>query len=283
MSFDYQSVLRKYGVVPEKKLGQNFLLSEDVLQGIVEFSGVSEDEHVLEIGPGTGFLTQELLQKSKKVTGVEYSDRMCEILTDRFADHQKFNLICGDVLDLHVPKIFCGIDKPKNRVVGEYIVVANIPYYITGKIIRFFLENYCTPSRMYFLVQKEVAQRLASHKNKESILSLTAQFYAEIQYGFDVPKEHFFPVPQVDSAVVGFVIKNHLPDVDQKYFFRLVRGVFKHKRKKISNGLLSVFAGDEQRVKVVLSAAGIEDHRRPENVSFDEFILLAQAWEAVEK
>lgn len=276
---DYVSYLRQHGISPEKRFGQNFLISEKTLDDIISFSGVVEGDKVLEVGPGTGFLTEKLLQAGVELTAVEYSDEMCSFLKKRF-DVKTFDLICDDVLKINIPQLFCG--DLAERVVGDYVVVANIPYYITGKIIRLFLESQCAPKRMYLMVQKEVGLRLVSDKEKESVLSLTSQFYADVNYGFDVPKDLFYPAPKVDSCVVEFVMKDSMPDVDRSFFFRLVKGVFKNKRKKILNGLTGVVGGDKEKAKAVLIEAGVSSEIRPENLSFDSFVRLARALQSVE-
>ena len=181
---------------PKKSLGQNFLRSKVVVDGIVSASLLEQKDLCLEIGPGEGVLTEALLKKGVKVIAVEKDDRLIPVLEEKFKNEiSDYNLkiIHGDILELDIEKI---IGKSK------YKLVANIPYYITGQIIRRFLESQKQPVSITLLVQKEVAERIVSKDKKESLLSLSVKAYGEPKYVHKVSKGAFHPQPKVDSAVI---------------------------------------------------------------------------------
>ncbi len=218
-------------VVAKKSLGQNFLMHARIAERIALTAPITRESVVLEIGPGTGMLTRELLKKAKKVIAVEADDELFEKLRIDFAEtigKGRLELHHGDV------RTFDADSLPKG-----YLLVANIPYYITGEIFRMFLEAKNQPSTMVLLVQKEVAERIARSK-KESLLSLSVKAYGTPSYAFTVPRGAFHPAPKVDSAVIkveDISRKNFSSQEEEDRFFKLIHAGFAHKRKFVRKNL----------------------------------------------
>ena len=224
----------------KKSLGQNFLRSGSALRTIVDAGKVSIDDIVLEIGPGRGALTQKLLETGATVVAVEKDRELIPLLQEKFADYigrKKLFLLHDDILNISAEQVFSNF---KLKAIN-YKLIANIPYYITGEIIRKFLEEKNQPKTMVLLVQKEVAERIVARDTKESILSIAVKVYATPRYITKVKKEAFTPVPNVDSAIVAFeniskdfFIQNNITEKD---FFTVVKTGFAHKRKKLGGNL----------------------------------------------
>jgi 16S rRNA (adenine1518-N6/adenine1519-N6)-dimethyltransferase len=218
----------------KKSLGQNFLMHARTAERIVAAAGVTREDVVVEVGPGTGALTRELLKCAKKVIAIEADDRLIPVLEETFANElalKTLELIHADIREIDTTRF------PKG-----YSLVANIPYYITGELFRFFLTASNQPQAMTLLVQKEVAERIARSK-KESLLSLSIKVYGTPAYAFTVPKGAFVPAPKVDSAVLTIrdISRKHFnsPEEEQR-FFELIRAGFAHKRKLLANNLREV-------------------------------------------
>ena len=216
----------------KKSLGQNFLMHARIAERIADTAKLTPDAVVLEIGPGTGMLTRELLKKVKKVIAVEADYELFEKLQSDFADEiaeGKLELVHSDIRVFDISSLPHG-----------YALVANIPYYLTGEIFRLFLESENQPSSITLLVQKEVAERIARSK-KESILSLSVKAYGTPNYEFTVPRGAFNPAPKVDSAVLtirDISRKNFASEKEEKLFFALIHAGFAHKRKFVRKNLL---------------------------------------------
>lgn len=250
----------------KKGLGQHFLMHRQTSERIVEAGGVTPDDTVLEIGPGTGVLTKELLLRTKRVVAVETDSELIPTLEETFADairEGKLELIHQDI------RVFDPV-----TIVGDYKLVANIPYYITGEIVRQFLTATHKPVSMTVLVQKEVAERVARSK-KESLLSLAVKVYGVPRYAFTVPRGAFVPAPNVDSAVLVISdIHNPFPDPEsERWFFTILRAGFAHKRKRLQKNLEEV--ADKQDVMRVFGEKGIDVNVRPETVPLATWRALA--------
>ncbi|OGG40327.1 ribosomal RNA small subunit methyltransferase A [Candidatus Kaiserbacteria bacterium GWA2_50_9] len=245
----------------KKSLGQNFLMHARIAERIALVAGLRPDSVVLEIGPGTGMLTRELLKLAGKVIAVEADGELSEKLEINFADEiatGQLELIHDDIRNY-----------PLNTTTvlnKGYQVVANIPYYLTGEIFRMFLESENQPSAMTLLVQKEVAERIARSK-KESILSLSVKAYGVPKYEFTVPRGAFKPAPNVDSAVLtirDISRKNFKSHEEEDYFFALLHAGFAHKRKYVRNNLTE--AG--------FSAGNIPEKARAEELALVDWFSL---------
>ena len=221
-------------MLPKKSLGQNFLMHRQTAERIAEAAKISPEQTVLEIGPGTGMLTRALLDKAAKVVAIEADAELIPQLEEKFTtelEAGKLVLISSDIRSFD-PK---ALESP-------YVLVANIPYYITGELIRKFLTTKNKPLSITFLVQKEVAVRIARSK-KESLLSLSVKAFGTPKYCFTVPKGAFSPAPSIDSAVLT-ISSIHSPfstDLIESHFFDILHAGFAHKRKQLQNNLADFF------------------------------------------
>ncbi|HLM84069.1 MAG TPA: 16S rRNA (adenine(1518)-N(6)/adenine(1519)-N(6))-dimethyltransferase RsmA [Candidatus Bathyarchaeia archaeon] len=257
----------------KKSLGQNFLTNEEIGRDIVNLADI-QDKNVLEIGPGKGFLTKYLAEKARKVLAVEIDRNLVENLRrdaiNRVSTARNGNveIVEGDVLKINLPKLI----EEKNF--QKYKVVANLPYYITSKIIRLFLETKYPPAEMILMVQKEVGERIVALDGKESILSISVKFYAEPEILFDVLRENFEPAPVVDSAVIKIKRKEKIPNVDINKFFSLVRAGFSAKRKMLINNLSSSCQTTRAGLLLAYEKAGLEPTVRAEKLSVEDWVEL---------
>lgn len=252
---------------PRKSLGQHFLMHRAIAARIVGASGVGMGDTVLEVGPGTGILTQELLRvvgEKGRVVAVEADADLVDALTTERA----YELASGRLVLVHDDiRTFDLSVLP-----SSYAVVANIPYYLTGELFRFFLTAEHQPNSMTFLVQKEVAERIAREK-KESILSLSVKAYGTPTYLFTVPRGAFRPAPAVDSAVLHIADisrKNFASKDEETRFFSLVRAGFAHKRKLLRNNLAALVP------EATLSAAEVSENARAEDLSCSAWLNLTR-------
>ncbi|MEK7596364.1 MAG: 16S rRNA (adenine(1518)-N(6)/adenine(1519)-N(6))-dimethyltransferase RsmA [Patescibacteria group bacterium] len=268
------------------KLGQHFLKSESIARKIVETAGLAPDDLVLEIGPGKGILTVELLKRAKKVVAVEKDGYLVEFLKKKFSSERrasKLKIIHGDALKLNPEKLM----EPKTNK-ADYKIVANLPYYITSRFLRLFLTSKYPPKEMTLMVQKEVAQRIVSRPPKTNLLALSVQIFGRPKIAFKVSKQYFSPAPKVDSAVIAitdisrdFFIKNN---IEEKEFFTLVKAGFSQKRKFLINNLANPIS--ETYVKYIgltygkkewretFKKCGIPEKSRPENLSLENWVCL---------
>lgn len=219
---------------PKKSLGQNFLTSGKAIFEIVKAGEIRKGETVLEIGPGKGALTEELLKSNIKVIAIEKDRDLIPFLEGKFKEeikNKKLEIIEGDILDLNIKKIL----NPKDK----YKIIANIPYYITGAIIEKFLEEENSPEILVLLMQKEVAERIVARDKKESILSLAVKFFGTPKIVYKVSAGSFFPKPKVDSAVLKIEInkKNKEKEKIKDLYIQIVKKAFAYKRKMMLNNL----------------------------------------------
>lgn len=250
--------------MPKKELGQHWLRDRDILAAIADDAELTSEDTVLEIGPGLGTLTSELLRHADKVIAVEFDSDLARKLPGQFPG-TSLEVVNEDILSFDLTKL-----------PSSYKVVANVPYYITSKIVRALMTSTNRPSVAVLLVQKEVAERIVAGPGDMSILAIAAQVYAEARLGVEVPKEYFTPPPKVDSQVV--VLKTHsLPLIapeDEKQFFRLVKAGFSAKRKKLRSSLSGGLALEKQTVEELLASANISSDARAEDLSIDDWCQL---------
>lgn len=266
---------------PKKSLGQNFLKSLAALSEIIVAGDISAEDTILEIGPGKGALTEKLLLHAGKVIAVEKDRALAEFLREKFAkeiEAGKLELVEGDVLKFHPSVLRRAQDSsPSQGSNNSYKLIANIPYNITGEILRKFLGGESQPSRMVLLVQKEVAERIVVRDGKESILSLSVKAYGDPKYIAKVPARYFSPAPKVDSAIICIenISKKKLAGVDEAFFFKVVKAGFAHKRKLARRNLESICPNKE------FLTSFFEKHSlslaiRPEEIAFPLWLLLAK-------
>lgn len=264
------AILNKYGLRANKKLGQNFLINESIIYDIVKKANVTKEDVVIEIGPGLGSLTKELINNAKKVIAIELDPNMIDILKSRFGIFDNFEVIYGDVLKIDLEELIKGYDSVK--------VVANLPYYITTPIIMKLLEDKLKIKSITVMVQKEVGERIcATHKDKEyGAITVSVQYYSEPQIIIDVPKENFLPAPEVDSCVIRLDMREKPPVSlkDEKLFFRLVKGAFTQRRKTINNSL-TCSGKSKEEIMAALNKLGIDSKLRAENLSIQQYADIA--------
>jgi 16S rRNA (adenine1518-N6/adenine1519-N6)-dimethyltransferase len=251
---------------PNKSLGQHWLKDRDVLSHIADSAELTKEDTVLEIGPGLGTLTSELLRRSKKVVAVEFDPELARKLPAQFPG-TALEVVSQDILEFDLTTL------PKN-----YAVVANVPYYITSKIVQMLLTSPNKPRVAVLLVQKEVAERLAAKPGDMSILAVSAQVFADVTLGNVVPAEYFTPPPKVDSQVVILRTRAEpiLNDVNEKDFFTVVKAGFSAKRKKLRSSLSGGLKIEKDIAEEFLTSAGIDPNDRAESLSLDDWMRLTK-------
>ena len=261
---DAEALLRRYRLHAHKGLGQNFLQDPLALESIVAAAEIQPTDTVLEIGPGLGSLTRYLAVAAKEVIAVELDANLISPLKTVLSPYQNVQIIHGDILKLSPKDVI-----PEN----DYLVVANIPYYITSAVIRHLLESGSKPRRIVLTIQKEVAQRICARPGDMSLLALSVQVYGAPRIAAYIPAAAFFPAPKVDSAVLVVdiyatpLLKEGLLDT----FFKLVKAGFSQKRKTLRNSLSSGLHISPSNAAELLTRANIDTQRRAETLSIDEW------------
>lgn len=264
-------LLKKYGIKPKKSLGQNFLIEPAGLNKVIEAADLTSTDEVLEIGAGLGSLTYLLAQSAKQVTAVEIDRAMLAPLREALAEFTNISIIEGDILEL----------KPDELMQAQdYVVVANIPYYISSAIIRHLMEAQHRPKRVVLTVQKEVAERVLAKDGKMSLLSLSVQVFGQVSMAGVIPAGSFLPAPEVDSAVLKVELYPEplIPFEQQQAFFRLAHAGFGQKRKTLRNSLSAGLALSGSEVETILTNTGIDPQRRAETLTIVEWKRLTEAW-----
>lgn len=266
-----KSILDQYGIAPKKSLGQNFLHDPNLLHKIVATAELAPDDTVLEIGPGTGALTALLAEAARRVIAIEVDARFKPVLDRTLESYRNVWVIYQDVLTVDIPMLV----RP-----DDYVVVANLPYYITSAILRHVLENDHPPRRLVLTVQVEVAERLIAQPPDMSLLSVSVQFFGQPRIVTRLNPAVFWPRPDVDSAVVRIDTYGKPPvDVpDARTFFRVVRAGFGQKRKQLKNSISSGLGLSAEATNTLFEAAGIDPRRRAETLSVEEWAALTRAF-----
>lgn len=247
----------------KKTLGQHWLTDHHALTTITDTAELTKDDTVLEIGPGIGSLTAILAEKVKKVVAVEYDEPLALQLAARYANTNVL-IVPEDILQFDL-----------NQLSKGYKVVANIPYYLTGNLLRKLCEAENPPKSMTLLVQKEVAQRITAKPGSMSILAVTVQFYTQVRAGEVIPAHLFTPPPKVDSQIVCLEWrKEPLFNVDTKVFFKLVKAGFSERRKKLRSSLSGGLAISKDQAEVLLKQANINPEKRAQQLSLDDWYRL---------
>ncbi len=265
--------LRELRIDPRRSLGQNFLTDEDVLARIAALTG-GPTRRVLEVGAGYGALTAHLLKGGARVLAVEIDEALCAYVRQRFQG-QPLRVAYTDVLALSPAELLALGDMEP-----PYVMVGNLPYYITAPVLRHFLEADTPPERMIVMVQKEVGERMAARPPRMSLLGVAVRAYAEARLAFVVQPHAFFPSPKVDSAVVVMELRRHpaLPP-DEETFFLVVRAGFSQPRKQLHNALNSRLWMPPGAAAGLLEEAGIDSMRRAGSLSIEEWARLTDAYE----
>lgn len=262
-----RNICEYIGFDPVKSKGQNFLINRQVVAQIVRTAELSKADRVLEVGPGLGVLTDELVARAGKVAAIELDKELTEYLRIKFEQADNFNLFEGDALKLLTPAV--------NWLGDKYKVVANLPYQITSHLLRLLMEQVAPPYQMVLMVQKEVAERICAQPGQMSVLAVMMQYYGQVRLVRVVSKSNFWPQPQVDSAILKWVFKKRpglTNSLDEKKFFKLVKVGFAQKRKMLKNNLASLYK--TEKIIQALTALGLDIKVRPQTLGVGEWLAL---------
>ncbi len=267
-----KSILNEHGLILKKAYGQNFLTDTVLLDQIVENAGVTDNDVVLEIGCGAGALTKALAKKAKKVVGYEIDQRLKPVLKETLADFSNVEIVFGDIMKQNLSDV-------ENKLGGQYIMVANLPYYITTPIIMQFIENAKNIKAMVIMVQEEVAYRLAAKESTSDYGAITVaiNLRGSAEVIMRVPREKFTPAPNVDSAVVKIIIeKDKFKDVNLTAVRDVVRCGFSSRRKMLVNNLMNTYKISRTDAENALNNSGLKTTVRGENLTAEDYVLLSK-------
>ena len=271
-STQVKRLLRQSGLKAKKSLGQHFLIDTSVLQTIVEAAELSPEDTVVEVGPGLGMLTVELARNAGNVIAVELDTNLASLLKRRLGSLTNLHVINADILKVNPAQLLGGKNK--------YKVVANLPYYITSPVLRYFVEASTKPSLMVMMVQKEVGEAIVAGPGDMSLLAVSLQVYSKPRIISHVPAQSFYPQPKVVSVILRFDV---LPEAavkvaDMNSFFEVVRCGFSSPRKQLHNSLAHGLGVKPAEVVLLLEQANIDVKRRAETLSLEEWAKLYEAW-----
>jgi len=275
--------LKQNGLWAQKGLSQNFLINKNALNKIVEAAEIKPDDLIIEIGPGTGILTMELIKRAGEVIAIEQDEKLAGLLpemtksklqiSNKIQNDKNLKIINSDILKVNL-----------NELIGErkYKVVANIPYHITSKILELFLSRENRPELLVLLVQKEVAERICATEGEMSVLSISVQLYGKPEIIDIVPKESFYPSPKVDSAILKIGIMNYESGImesnkgdksaiDEKAFFRLVHIGFAARRKTLVNNLSAGYHISKETASDIIKSAGLKENVRAQELGISKW------------
>jgi 16S rRNA (adenine1518-N6/adenine1519-N6)-dimethyltransferase len=268
------AILKKYSLRPDKNLGQNFLTDPTILEKICSIAGVTEQDLVLEIGAGLGHLTAQLAGSARQVIAVELDKRLIPPLKEALLSFSNVQIIQGDILQL---------DPGDILQENDYLVVANIPYYITSRIIRNLLETEHKPKQIILTIQYEVAQRVCARTGRLSLLALSVLMYGDPSLEMRVPAGAFYPAPKVDSAVIKINLYPEplLIGSLRNHFFTVIKAGFLHKRKTLRNSLSKGLGWAPAKAADLLSAASVDPQRRAETLSLEEWLEVTYRYDKI--
>ena len=269
---EIKNFFEKGSLAPLRSLGQNFLINGSVSERITEASG-TKGRNVLEVGPGLGSITEKLLPVSKQVVSVEIDRGMCSFLKSHFSETENFTLIEGDFLKTDI-EVIC----QENFGGEKAVLVGNLPFYITSKCIIKACEAYSFLDSVTVMVQKEVGERLVAGAGEGEYGAISAflSYFSGTEYLFDVSRENFYPVPEVDSCIIRIDLRPRF-DIDLKDYADAVRGLFLMRRKTVKNNLKNYYRLSASDTDAVLEKAGIDGKRRAETMTAEEFVRVAEA------
>ena len=280
-------LLRKYNLRPEKGLGQNFLVDQNALRKVIEVAGIEATDIVLEIGAGLGNLTYHLAKKAYHVVAVEIDANFLPPLHETLSSLDNTTLHIGDMLKLdpkeliipHLDSDDLSSDQTNQyQRHPNYLVVANIPYYITSALVRHLLEADIKPNRVVLTVQSEVASRICAKPGQMNLLALSVQVYGTPKILARIPASAFYPAPKIDSAVVRIELFDtpFIPENNLNTYFQLLKAGFSQKRKTLRNTLSGGMAWPKDKTESILLAAGLDPQRRAQTLSLEEWDTLTR-------
>ncbi len=283
-----KEMLRRYELKARKGLGQHFLVNSGVLKTITRAAELSEEDLVLEVGPGMGVLTRELVTQAGYVIAVEVDALMIDLLLETLSPPGKFSLVNRDILEVEPADL---IQQEQNKFPStikdpqKYKLVANLPYYITQPIIRHFCESKLKPQVMVIMVQKEVARNIVAGPGDLSILAISVQFYGHPKIIGYVPAGNFYPAPKVDSAILTIEMYSEPPVAvtDERHFFKIVRAGFSSARKQVANSLSQGLDIHKAEVLSLMQKAKINPQKRAEDLTLEEWSHLDKIFAEAEK
>ena len=270
-----RELLDRHGFTFSKALGQNFLINPSVCPRMAEAAVSGDNVGVVEIGPGIGVLTNELLKLAKKVVAVELDKRLLPVLDETLSEYDNLKVINADVMELDLNKL---ISEELSGM--EVVVCANLPYYITSPVIMKLLEDRLRIRDMIVMVQKEAAQRLTAPMGSRdsSAITVAVNYYAEAELLFGVSSGSFMPAPKVDSAVIRLTpLEPERKPLDESALFKIIKAAFAQRRKTVLNSISSSLALDKSVMSDILKSAGVDPALRAERLTLDDFIRVADA------
>lgn len=271
-----REIRNKFGFNLTKALGQNFLTDKNIIDKIIEGASITDQDLVIEIGPGMGVITEELLKRAKKVVAIEIDSRLVPILNCVFKDYENLEIINQDVLKTSLREI---INKQGRENYKAVKIVGNLPYYITTPIIMKILEEDLDIESVTIMMQKEVADRIKAKPGTKDYGAITVMvnYFAHVELVTQVSKEVFYPPPKVDSSVLRLEIYKDKPveTVDREMFFRVIKAGFSMRRKTLLNSLCSLKGISKEKIREILSQSGIDEKRRAETLSVEEFSKIS--------
>ncbi|MCC3869200.1 16S rRNA (adenine(1518)-N(6)/adenine(1519)-N(6))-dimethyltransferase RsmA [Terrisporobacter mayombei] len=269
-----KEVVQKHNFKFSKSLGQNFLIDTNVIDSIIEGARVKEGDYVIEVGPGIGTLTKEMGRTAEKVVAIEIDKTLIPILEETLSDFSNIEVINKDILKVDVQEL---IEEKLNG--GPVKLIANLPYYITTPIVMKFLEEDIPVTDIVVMVQKEVADRMNAKPNTKDYgaLSVAVQYYCDTEIVAKAPRHMFMPQPNVDSTVIGLHVREEMkyPVDNEDIFFKTVKASFGQRRKTLLNSLSGLGFLSKDQIKQALQEANIDEKRRGETLSIEEFASLA--------
>ncbi|MDO8470980.1 MAG: 16S rRNA (adenine(1518)-N(6)/adenine(1519)-N(6))-dimethyltransferase RsmA [bacterium] len=260
-----KETLKNKGLTPQKRLSQNFLVSQGPIVQLIKAADLQKEDTVIEIGPGLGVLTKELAEKAKKVLAIEKDRGLARSLKEELADLRNVEILEGDILKTPIP-------------FKDYKVVSNLPFSITGPVLRKFLGESPRPRILALLIQKEVAQRICAKPPHMSILALSVQFYADSTIHSYVKSGAFWPRPKVDSAIIRIIPKSLSPEEESlaSAFFVVMKAGFSQPRKQLQNNLSKKLAMPKGVISTSLKSLDINPARRAETLSLSDWMRVVK-------
>ena len=269
-----KDIVNKHGFRFSKSLGQNFLIDDNIIDRILEGARVSEGDKIIEVGPGIGTLTREMARTADKVVAIEIDKNLIPILSETLGDFDNAEVVNEDILKVDVQNLI------KEKLDGGPVkLIANLPYYITTPIVMKFLEEDIPVTDIVVMVQKEVADRMNAVPSTKDYgaLSVAVQYYCDTEIVAKAPRHMFIPQPNVDSTVIGMHVREEKKynTENEALFFKTVKAAFGQRRKTLLNSLSSMGILDKSEIKEVLAEAEIDEKRRGETLSIEEFTNLS--------
>ncbi|MDD3284156.1 MAG: 16S rRNA (adenine(1518)-N(6)/adenine(1519)-N(6))-dimethyltransferase RsmA [Patescibacteria group bacterium] len=267
---DTQRLLKVNKILPSKSKGQNFLISENILEKIIDSSDLKQGDNILEVGPGIGTLTRELVKKDINLKVVELDKNLVKFLKP-LSESKNFEIIELDILKINPEEVFL------KEFLENYKIISNLPYNITSMFLRIFLGQKYKPKEMILMLQKEVVNRIINKDGKWSKLSIMCNLYSHTEYLFDVKRDSFYPSPDVDSAVIKFSIykKSPFANFDEKKFWQFVKIGFSSKRRTLINNLSIGLNINKDVLKTTFFKLGFDENVRAEKLSINDWINLS--------